>query len=128
MTDTTEKRKFVIGLQQAEKTTFLAAKNESEYDEWLKALQASILLPPTPPPSRSTKPKKKVTSQLLDTATNLPQVRKMIKDLVPQDTFTIMTGTSDFESGVTLLALKRFITIVDSAEQAEALEIIGTPN
>ncbi len=114
-TDTNDKRKFVIGLQQNEKIVFLAAKNETEYDEWLKALQAGLLLPPTPPPNRSVKPKKtKVTAQLVDTATSLPQVRKMIKDLVPDDTFNVMA------------ALKRFISQADSQEQAEALEIIGT--
>jgi len=113
LTETNDKRKFVIGLQHSEKLILLAAKNEVEYDEWLKALQAGSLLPPTPPPFRTPKKKAKVTSQLVDAVTNLPQVRKMLKDMLPEDTFTVMNS------------IKSFIAKVDFPEQADALELMA---
>jgi len=79
----------------------------------LKALQAGILLPPTPPPSRTAEKKTKITSQLVDAVTNIPQVRKMLKDMVPDDTFLVLN------------AIKSFISKVDFPEQADALELMA---
>jgi hypothetical protein len=57
--------------------------------------------------------KGKVTSQLVDIATNIEAVRRIIKEYVSDDTFVVMA------------AMKSFVTQYDSAEQAEALEIIA---
>jgi len=108
-----EKRKYVFGLQTGEKIVLLAAKNETEFEDWTKTIQSSFNLPATPPPDRGNKHKKaKVTSQLIEAATNLSAVRKMIKEFVPSNTFVIMA------------AVKRFISHADSPNQAEALEIM----
>jgi len=114
VTETTEKRKFVMCLVQGNnKSVLIAAKNDIEYGEWLKAIQDSVNLPPTPPPERGHKARRsKVTAQLVESATNFGMVRKMIKEFVPADTFQIVS------------AIKKFVTQVDSAEQAEQLEII----
>jgi len=114
VTETYEKRKFVMCLVQGNnKSTLIAAKNDIEFGEWLKAIQDSVNLPPTPPPERNLKPRRsKVTAQLVETATNFGVVRKMIKEYVPADTFQIVSS------------IKKFVTTVDSAEQAQQLEII----
>jgi len=113
VTETNEKRKYVIGLQNNSKLVFIAAKTESEYNDWLSALTINLNFPPSPPPEKFSKPKEKMSSTLLDTATNIQAVRKLIKEHVSEDTFIVMNS------------LKSFVSQYDSPDQAEHLEMIA---
>jgi hypothetical protein len=104
----------VIALVCPDKTFFLAAKTQADFDEWLDAINHSIKLAPTPPPEKSLSKKKgNKVSNLVDTATNFGASRKMIKELITPETTTILS------------AIKSFVSQYDSEETAEQLETIA---